>query len=76
MLRKTARRIKAGRVMLSEVLLLCATPRSSAETANTAVVEAVIKKGRRAVVISPLARFDASKCVVAMALALMHVSER
>ncbi|NWA02803.1 DUF1173 family protein [Pseudomonas gingeri] len=65
-LRKTARRIKAGRVMLSEVLLLCATPRSGAETANRTVVEAVIKKGRRAVVISPLARFDTSKHDAAM----------
>jgi len=61
LLRKTAQRIKAGRVMLHEVLMVCATPRSRAEASNVAVAERVSKAGRRALVISPLARFDAGK---------------
>ena len=45
----------------NEVLLLSATPRSSAETANESVVQDAIQRSRRAMAISPLARFDASK---------------
>ncbi|NWB99475.1 DUF1173 family protein, partial [Pseudomonas gingeri] len=60
-LRKTASRIKVGRLALSEVLLLSATPRSSAETANESVVQDAIQRSRRAMAISPLARFDAGK---------------
>lgn len=61
LLRKTAHRIKAGRVMLHEVLMVCAAPNSRAEAVNRAVAQQVSKAGRRALVISPLARFDAGK---------------
>ncbi|WP_419735715.1 DUF1173 family protein [Pseudomonas sp. COR18] len=61
LLRKTARRIQAGRVMLHEVLMVCATPRSRAEATNMAVAQRTSKAGRRALVISPLAHFDAGK---------------
>ncbi|QXI26236.1 DUF1173 family protein [Pseudomonas vanderleydeniana] len=61
LLRKTAHRIKAGRLMLHQVLMVSAAPRSKAEAANRTVTQQVSKAGRRALVISPLARFDVSQ---------------
>jgi len=60
-LRQTANRIKVGRMTLSEVLLVSATPRSKAEVSNEGVVLDAIQRNRRVIVVSPLARFDQGK---------------
>lgn len=60
-LRQTASRIKVGRMTLSDVLLVSATPRSKAEVTNEGVVLDAIQRNRRAIAVSPLARFDKNK---------------
>lgn len=59
--KKAADRISAGRVRLSDVLLLPAAKASKAAAANEATVASAIRKGLRLVVVAPLARFDESK---------------
>ncbi|WP_338524299.1 DUF1173 family protein [Pseudomonas batumici] len=60
-LRQTAGRIKVGRMMLSDVLLVSATPRSKAEVSNEGVVLDAVQRNRRVIAVSPLARFDKGK---------------
>lgn len=58
---KAADKISAGRVRLSEVLLLPAAKDSKAAAANETTVANAIKRGLRLVVVAPLARYDESK---------------